>query len=141
MSYGEANSLADRALPLEAAPQMVHSENVVSIHPYFRVNSGKMTEAKELLRQMVARTQTEGANFYYDFTINGDVVFCREAYEGAEGLLKHVENVGPVLEEFLKIAEVLRVEIHGTNANVEKLKGPLAGLKPEWFVFECGVVR
>ncbi len=100
-----------------------------------------MPQAKELLRQMVARTSPESANLYYDFTIQGDVVFCREAYVGAEGLLAHVENVGPILAEFLKLADVLRVEIHGTNANLEKLKGPLAGLKPEWFVFECGVVR
>jgi hypothetical protein len=120
---------------------MVHPENVVSIHPYFRVNTGKMSEAKDLLRQMVARTLTERANLYYDFTVSADVVFCREAYVGAEGLLKHVENIGPILAEFLKMAEVLRVEVHGSNANLEKLKGPLAGLKPEWFVFECGVVR
>ena|SRR3974390_1036175 len=120
---------------------MVHPEQVVSIHPYFKVNAGKMTQAKDLLHQMVGRTLNESANLFYDFTINGDVVFCREAYLGAEGLLAHIENVGPVLAEFLKISEVLRVEIHGTKANLDKLKGPLAGLKPEWFAFECGVVR
>jgi hypothetical protein len=135
------NSLADRALPLEAAPQMTHPEKVVSIHPYFRVNPGKVKEAKDLLHQMVARTATESANLYYDFTINGDSVFCREAYVGAEGLIEHVENIGPLLADFLKMADVLRVEVHGTQANLEKLKGPLAGLKPEWFAFECGVVR
>ena len=135
------NSLADRALLLEAAPQMIHPEKVVTINPYFKVKPGKMAQAKDLLRQMVARTSTESANLYYDFTINGDVVFCREGYVDAEGLLTHVESVGPILGEFLKIADVLRVEVHGTNANLEKLKGPLAGLKPEWFVFECGVVR
>ena len=100
-----------------------------------------MAEAKNLLRQMVARTSTEQANLFYDFTINGDVVFCREAYIEAEGLLKHIESIGPILAEFLKISEVLRVEIHGTHANLEKLKGPLAKLNPEWFEFECGVTR
>jgi quinol monooxygenase YgiN len=135
------NSLADQALPLEAASQMIHPEKVVSIHPYFKVNPGKMTEAKDLLHQMVARTLTESANLYYDFTINGDFVFCREAYVGAEGLLTHVENIGPSLAEFLKTADVVRVEVHGSKASLEKLRGPLAGLKPEWFVFECGVVR
>ena len=76
------NSLADRALLLEAAPQMIHPEKVVTINPYFKVKPGKMSEAKDLLRQMVARTSTESANLYYDFTVNGDVVFCREAYVG-----------------------------------------------------------
>ena len=120
---------------------MIQPEKVVSIHPYFRIKPGKMAEAKNLLQQMVALVTTESDNLYYDFTINGDVVFCREAYAGAEGLLKHVENVGPVLAEYLKLADILRVEVHGAAADLEKLKGPLAGLKPEWFVFECGVVR
>jgi len=56
---------------------MLQPENIVSIHPYFRVNPGKMTEAKDLLRQMVARTSSESANLYYDFTINGDVFASR----------------------------------------------------------------
>jgi quinol monooxygenase YgiN len=135
------NPLADEPDNSEAPARMIHPENVVSIHPYFRVKPGKMAEAKNLLSQMVSRTATEEANLYYDFTINGDVVFCREAYVEAEGLLKHLENVGPVLAEYLKLADVLRVEVHGTAASLGKLKGPLAGLKPEWFVFERGVSR
>ena len=120
---------------------MTHPEKVVSIHPYFRVKPGKMAQAKGYLQQMVARTSSEKGNLYYDFTINGDVVFCREAYVDAEGLLKHMENVGPVLAELLKIADVIRAELHGTSTNLEKLKKPFADLKPEWFVFECGVIR
>jgi hypothetical protein len=120
---------------------MKQPENIVSIHPYFRVQAGKMAEARKLLNRMVSETAIETANLFYDFTINGDVVFCREAYVGAEGLLKHIENVGPTLGEFLKLAEVLRVEIHGGSAHLEKLKEPLAKLNPEWFVFECGVSR
>lgn len=120
---------------------MMPPENIVSIHPYFKVHAGKMPEARKLLSQMVTRTSTETANLYYDFTINGDVVFCREAYVGAEGLLKHVENVGPILAEFLKLSEVLRVEVHGAGAHLDQLKGPLAKLNPEWFEFACGVSR
>jgi hypothetical protein len=134
-------ALADWKQQLEAAAQMTPPEKVVSIHPYFKVKPGKMPEAKGLLRQMVARTSTETANLFYDFTINGDVVFCREAYVGAEGLLKHLENVGPILAEYLKIADILRVEMHGAGAELDKLKDPLADLKPQWFVFECGVAR
>ena len=50
---------------------MTYPENIVSIHPYFRVKPGKLSEAKTLLNQMVARTSTETANLYYDFTIWG----------------------------------------------------------------------
>jgi quinol monooxygenase YgiN len=133
--------LAGGSRSLDAAAQMMQPENVVSIHPYFRVKPGALAEARKLLGEMVARTASETANLYYDFTINGDVVFCREAYVGAEGLLKHLDNVGPVLAEFLKIAEVLRVEVHGARAHLDQLRGPLANLNPEWFVLECGVSR
>lgn len=120
---------------------MIHPSKVVSIHPYFKVRPGKMAEARQFLAEMVSRTSTESKNLYYDFTINGDVVFCREAYEGADGMLQHIENVGPILAEYLKIADILRVEVHATAQDIEKLKAPLAGLKPEWFVFETGVVK
>ena len=120
---------------------MVQPENVVSIHPYFRVKPGKMAEAKDLFRQIVARVSSESGNLYYDVTINGDFVFFREAYVGAEGFLAHMKNIGPLLGELLKRGDLLRIEVHGTNANLEKLKGPLAEFKPEWFVFECGKAK
>ena len=126
---------------MEALRQMVQPENIVSVHPYFRVKPGKMAEAKGLFRQMVARVSSEAGSLYYDVTINGDVVFFREAYVGAEGFLAHMENIGPLLGELLKLGDLLRIEVHGANANLEKLKGPLAEFKPEWFVFECGKAK
>jgi len=120
---------------------MIHPSKVLSIHPYFKAKPGKLAEAKAALAGFVARTQQETGNLYYDFTVNGDEIFCREAYEGAEGLLKHLDNVGANLGEFLKIVDVLRVEVHGAPEELAKLREPLAGLKPEWFEFQCGVVR
>ncbi len=117
------------------------SGSFVSIHPYFRVPPERRLEAGELLRQMVARSSAEPANLFYEFTIQGDVVFCREGYADADALLSHLENVGPVLGEFLKMAAVLRVEVHGPAAELEKLKSALAHLRPEWFELECGFTR
>ena len=120
---------------------MIHPSKVVSIHPYFKVKPGKMAEAKALLAQFIAKVTTEPNNLYYDFTIKEDVIFCREAYAKAEGLLAHAEGVGQLLSQMLNIAELLRVEVHASAEEIQKLKGPLAGLNPEWFVFETGVVR
>ncbi len=120
---------------------MNRPEQTLSIHPYFKIKPGKMAEAKVLLRQMVSLTAKETGNLSYDFTINGEVVFCREAYVGSEGLLRHLENIGAVLAEFLKLADPIRVEVHGSPKDLENLRQPLADLKPEWFVFECGVAR
>lgn len=120
---------------------MSQPANVVSIHPYFKVHAGKMEEFKAALAAFIERTATEKKNLYYDFTVSGDIVFCREAYEGADGLLAHLENVGALLGPLMKLADIQRVEVHGPAVELEKLKGPLAGLNPQWFTFMFGVKR
>ena len=120
---------------------MSHSTNVVSIHPYFKAKPGKLAEAKTMLPRFVTKTSTEKLVLHYDFTINGDEIHCRESYVGAEGLLAHVENVGSVLGEFLKIVDLTRLEVHGPAGELAKLRGPLASLKPTWFVYEYGLNR
>ena len=113
----------------------------VSIHPYFKVHPGQLAAAKALLPVFVARTNTEPACHYYEFTIDGDMVFCREAYANAEAVLAHLVNVEAQLGAMLKIADLTRLELHGPAAELEKLRTPLADLKPAWFVFECGVEK
>ncbi|MEM0969343.1 MAG: antibiotic biosynthesis monooxygenase, partial [Verrucomicrobiota bacterium] len=72
----------------------------VSIHPYFRVHEGKLDAFRALLPKFVEKTSSEPACHFYDFTIqNEEIIFCREAYAGAEGALAHLENVGALLEE------------------------------------------
>jgi len=115
--------------------------SAVSLHPYFKVHAGNMPAVKSLLKTFVAKTQTEPRNLYYGFSLNGDEVFCREAYPDAEGVLAHVANVGPELDQMLKLSSLVRLEVHGPEAELAKLKGPLAGLSPAWFAFECGVSR
>ncbi len=111
----------------------------VSLHPYFKVHPGKLDAAKALLPAFVEKTKSEPARIYYEFTINGDEVFCREAYADAAGTLAHLENVGALLGEMLKISDLIRLEVHGPAAELEKLQEPLAGLNPAWFAYECGV--
>ncbi|HEY6070502.1 MAG TPA: hypothetical protein VIU85_03930 [Chthoniobacterales bacterium] len=112
------------------------NSDFVSLHPYFKVHPGKMVTFKMLLPQLVAKTSNEKANLIYEFSTNGDELFCREAYPDAEGVLKHLDNVGALLAEALKIADLIRFEIHGPAAELEKLKKPLAHLNPSWFVLE-----
>jgi quinol monooxygenase YgiN len=120
---------------------MSQSANIVSLHPYFKARPGKLAEAKAMLPKFVAKTATEKLVLQYDFTVNGDEIFCRESYLGAEGFLFHAENIATLLADLLTLADLTRVEVHGPAAELEKLKGPLAGLNPAWFVYECGVVR
>jgi quinol monooxygenase YgiN len=120
---------------------MSDSSQVVSIHPYFKVHPGKMDEFLESLAAFIEKTADEEKNVYYDFTIHDDVVFCREAYWGADGLLEHLANVGALLGPLMQLAELTRIEVHGTTAELDKLKEPLAGMKPVWFTYLFGVKR
>lgn len=120
---------------------MNYPDNVVSIHPYFKVHPGKMDEFQAALPAFIEKTATEAKNLYYDFTIHDDEVFCREAYIGADGLLEHLTNVGALLEPLMKLADLARVEVHGPAAELDKLKGPLAQLNPVWFTYLFGVRR
>lgn len=114
-------------------PGMSTLANFVSIHPYFKAHPGKLAEIKASFPKFLEKTRTEEKNFFYEFTINGDEVFCREGYADAGAALAHLDNVGALLAEALTIADLTRLEIHGPAEELEKLKTPLAHLNPAWF--------
>jgi quinol monooxygenase YgiN len=116
-------------------------DNAVSIHPYFKITEGQMEPCKSFLAQFCEKVAQEERCLYYNFTFNEDVMFCREAYRDAEGVQAHLENCGALLGEFLKIADLTRIEVHGPTEELEKLKSILADLKPEYFTCECGIGR
>jgi len=115
--------------------------NFVSLHPYFRAHPGKIEEAKSVFPQFVEKTATEKGNIFYGFTVNGDEFLCREAYESADGLLFHLKNVAAPLSEMLKVADLIRVEVHGPAEELEKLREPMAHLNPEWFTLEARIQK
>jgi quinol monooxygenase YgiN len=110
--------------------------NFVSLHPYFKVHPGKLEAFKAAFPAFIEKTANEEKNLFYGFTVNGDEIFCREGYTDAEGILAHLDNVGALLAEALKIANLIRVEVHGPATELDKLRGPLAHLKPAWFAME-----
>lgn len=117
------------------------SSSPVSIHPYFKARPGQLELAKSLFPQFIEKTSREAGVLYYEFTANGDEIFCREAYRDADGLLEHVTNVGALLERMLEHCELLRIEVHGPAGELEKLRGPLSHLNARWFQREAGLPR
>jgi quinol monooxygenase YgiN len=109
-----------------------------TIAPYFKVSSGKLEAFKKLCQQFVAKTSEETKCLYYGFSFDADQAHCREGYKDAESLLTHLKNVGSLLEEALKIAEITRLEVHGPKEELAKLREPLAKLKPQFFILEYG---
>lgn len=120
---------------------MATQDKCVTIVPYFTVHSGKMQECKALCERFVAQSQNEPGCLYYGFSFNGDTVFCREGYKDAGAALAHLQNVGALLAEFGKITELERLEVHGIESELAKLRGPLADFKPQYFTLEYGFRR
>jgi quinol monooxygenase YgiN len=110
--------------------------NFVTLHPYFKVHPGELETFKAAFPAFIEKTAAEEKNIFYGFTINGDEVFCREGYADAEGVLAHLDNIGAMLAEALKIGDLIRLELHGPTNELDKLREPLAHLNPVWFVVE-----
>lgn len=113
-------------------------DRCVALYPYFKIHTGKLEQFKSLCERFVEKTKSEPGCLYYAFTFDGDQVHCREGYLDAEALLAHTQNVGALLEEALKIADIERLELHGPADELDKLRAPLGRLKPQYFVLEQG---
>jgi quinol monooxygenase YgiN len=115
--------------------------NFVSLHPYFKVHSGKLQAVKAGFPRFTEKTATEKKNLFYEFSVNGEEIFCREGYTDADGVLAHLDNVGALLAEMLTMADLSRLEVHGPAEELGKLKGPLAHLNPVWFAIQASLAR
>ena len=120
---------------------MAIQDRNVSIHPYFKVSDGNLDAFRALCEKFVSATFQEPNCLHYGFSFHGSEVFCREGYEGAEALLSHLTNVGPLLEEALKLAELTRLEVHGVENELAKLREPLAAFNPTYFALDYGFRR
>ncbi len=120
---------------------MATNDTCCTIVPYFEVQSDHLDDFKALCERFVAKTEEEPDCLYYGFAFDGHTAHCREGYVNAAGLLAHLENVGALLEESFKIAEITRLEVHGPQAELDKLREPLAALNPRFFTLEYGFRR
>ena len=109
--------------------------------PYFEVNEGQLEAFKALGPQFVAKTRNEPGCVHYAFSFNGMNAHCREGYDDAAAVLAHLDNVGALLGEALKVAKIVRLEVHGPAAELDKLRAPLAGLNPQYFELAEGFRR
>lgn len=95
----------------------------------------------EVITTFIQTTATEEGCLYYNFTRNGDEAFCREAYTDGDTALFHLQNVDHVIKQALEVADLVRLEIHGPEAELAKMREPLSGLNPAWFVLQDALDR
>ena len=120
---------------------MPTQDRCCTLVPYFKVKEGNLGAFHALCDQFVDKTKAEPKCMFYGFSFNEDIAHCREGYEDAEGVLYHLDNVGALLAEALKIADIIRLEIHGPEEELAKLRDPLSDLNPQFFSLEYGFRR
>lgn len=112
---------------------MAKPDTCCTLVPYFQAHPGQLEAVKAMGPDFIARTTTEAKCLHYAFSVSGDIVHCREGYTDADGILAHLDNVGALLQQVLKLADLIRLEVHGPAAELAKLKEPLKDLNPQYF--------
>lgn len=120
---------------------MFLQDSCCTLAPYFEVQGDKLADFKALGPKFVAKTRNETGCRHYAFSFAGNTAHCREGYDSAEAILAHLENVGVLLGETLKIAKFVRLEVHAPASEIEKLREPLSSLNPQFFVLEDDGIR
>lgn len=120
---------------------MLTRDTCCTLVPYFEVLDGQLDAFKALALKLVAKTRTEPGCMHYAFSFSGNLAHCREGYADAAALLAHRENVAELLREALQISKIVRFEVHAPEAEIDKLRGPMASRNPQFFVLEEGFRR
>lgn len=120
---------------------MFKTDTCCTLVPYFEVQEGQLSAFKALGPQFVERTRTEPGCLHYAFSFSGNTAHCREGYVNAEAVLAHLQNVGELLGQALKIAKITRLEVHAPASEIETLRGPMSSLGPQFFALEPGIRR
>jgi quinol monooxygenase YgiN len=120
---------------------MTTNDTCCTLVPYFKIHQGQVSAFRVACDAFVEKTRSEPGCLFYGFSFDGDVAHCREGYEDAAALLNHLENVGALLDEALKISDLTRLEVHAPAAELDKLREPLANLNPGFFEVVIGFRR
>ncbi len=113
---------------------MAVEDKSCTIMPYFNVLGGDLDNFKKLCGHWFEETSKEQDCLSCGFSFNGNMVHCREVYKNAEAVLAHFDNIGDLLFESLTIAQLSRLEIHGPEDELAKLRQPLANMHPQFFI-------
>jgi len=119
---------------------MATTDTSVSPAPYFAVKPGKLAEFKQLCEQMVQKTSDEPGALYCGFCFDGEQAFSREAYVDADAWTAHLANIGAIFGEMLKVADLTRLEVHGPEPELVKVRKVLGemGIPAQCWTLEYG---
>jgi quinol monooxygenase YgiN len=91
---------------------VLHGVSLLQVHP------GKLAKFKSYCDRFIELTEKEAGVLFYGFSFDGDQAHCREGYRDAAALLAHLDNVGALLQELLKISDL------GSRCTVPRQSSP-----------------
>ena len=96
---------------------------MVSIHPQFTINNGKMDQCIALLEEILVLTKlNEPDCLFFNITICGsDKAYVREAYKDGAAALFHLKNMGHMIPKLFEVANI-NVQVQGPAKEIEPLK-------------------
>ena len=120
-------------------------DNIITLVPKFKIKEGKKDDFMKVLPKFLEKVKAneKDACIFYGFVgpTEDDHIICREGYVSAEGLLAHLANVDEELNEALKNADIVELNVQGPAVELEKLKEPLAGFSPTYYPMVEGSFR
>jgi quinol monooxygenase YgiN len=109
--------------------------------PYFEIPARHLEQFKTFCDAFIAKTAQEPKCLYYGFSFNGSQAHCRETYVDAQGLLDHLGNIAELNRAAFHLASIVRYEVHGPREELDKLREPLAFMKPLFFEVQHSYCR
>ena len=119
-------------------------DSAVSIIPVFQIKEGHtMADCQPFLSECARLVKEKEPNcFTYSVVVKDDQTFSlREAYKSADDLLYHMEVVTPTLMKLAEHADVVDMDIHGAEEQLDKLMHRLGHFKPKLWKLQSGGVR
>merc|ERR1712150_339622 len=97
-------------------------------------------KARPIMRDFIKKTATEEQMIFYGWDINGDALYCREAYRDAAAALHHLKNVGSCIGAILAagVAKLDSISITGPAAELAKVKPDTEKLGTKYFAIHSG---
>jgi quinol monooxygenase YgiN len=108
---------------------MLTQDSSCTVDAYFTVKQDKAAAFEDLADRFIEKTRNESGIRYYGWSFNGDEAHCRQGYQDAAGFLEHANNVMGLFQEALTISDCTRLAIHGPEAELDKLRAPMAEIE------------
>mmetsp|Transcript_1835 Transcript_1835/g.6181 ORF Transcript_1835/g.6181 Transcript_1835/m.6181 type:complete len:274 (+) Transcript_1835:81-902(+) len=111
----------------------------VTIQPTFAIKN--WAEAEKFFPEFIAKSKAGPGVIYYGFTADkeNNRAFCREAYVDASAARAHLDAVGQILTDFTaEHASLESLAIHGSKAELAKLKPTTDAFGAAYYEFQCG---